>query len=63
MHPIIYIDGRIADHVGVIVLREIGQLAADRSQITIDLMTHGPTGYHADKRMTFTPNKPKAPRP
>lgn len=56
MNPIIYVDGRIADDIGRNGLRELGQAAVRLYRNPVDVLTHGPSKYHAKARYTFTPD-------
>ena len=57
MNPIVYIDGKLADAMGGMFLRALGQSIADSLNLRVDIMTHGPSEYHSDKRITCKPAK------
>lgn len=52
MKKIIYIDGALADEIGAM---DISALAAHVAQVAkqdVDILTHGHSKYHAEKRFT-----------
>ncbi|GAB7002485.1 MULTISPECIES: hypothetical protein [Bacteria] len=60
MNPTVYIDGRLADHIGAIGLREIANRVSTLALQPVDVMTHGESRYHSDKRITGAVEAKKA---
>ena len=59
MNPIIYIDGKLADHLGRLGVTEAFQPMADNFDVTFDVLTHGESKHHKDHRFTFAPSSRK----
>jgi hypothetical protein len=55
MNPIVYVDGALADAIGANELRRLAKLLATLSKEPVDVLTHGPSKYHGDKRITEEP--------
>ncbi len=55
MHPIIYVDGKLADAIGRVTLQQIADIAATASRAPVSLLTHGESEFHAATRITGKP--------
>lgn len=61
MHRIIYIDGDLADKLGNQYLKKLAAELAVAARVPVDILTHGESLYHADRRVSGMPTKEEAP--
>lgn len=61
MHRIIYIDGELADMLGNNYLKALAIRIATDAKAPVDIITHGKSQYHSDRRVTGVPSEKEAP--
>ncbi len=54
INPIIYIDGSVADDLGAVELKRLANEISDLVRRPVEIMTHGASKFHADRRTTGT---------
>lgn len=57
MNRIVYIDGELADKLGLNVLQELAARMAEISNMSVDILTHGTSEFHERSRYTALPKK------
>ncbi len=59
--PVIYVDGWFADHIGGMQLKILAERLADIGQMEVDVLTHGTSEFHGDRRYVGGVKRPAEP--
>lgn len=55
MRNTIYVQGAVADALGSKIMADLARALADMTDTPIDLLTHGPSEFHAESRFPAEP--------
>lgn len=55
MRNTLYVQGAVADALGSKIMTDLARALADMTDAPIDLLTHGPSEFHAESRFSAEP--------